>query len=56
MLESESKKLFLEGIEYFGKKNFILAEEKFENALKLYPDRISILDNLAIVYFKNNNY
>ena len=56
MLEHESKKLFEEGIENFKKKDFLLAEEKFEKALKLYPDRISILENLAVVYFINNRY
>jgi protein O-GlcNAc transferase len=56
MSEQESKKLFEEGIEYFHKKDFFLAEEKFEKALKLYPDRTSILENLAIVYFINNRY
>ena len=46
MSDIESKKLFLEGIEHFSKKDFLLAEDKFEKALILSPDRISILENL----------
>ena len=49
MSKLESKKIFEEGIEYFKKKNFFLAEEKFEKALKLYPNRVSILENLALL-------
>ena len=56
MSDIEAKKLFLEGIELYNKKNYFLAEEKFEKALELYPSRISILENLAIVYFENNKY
>ena len=56
MSDIESKKLFLEGIEHFSKKDFLLAEDKFEKALILSPDRISILENLAKVYYLNNNY
>ena len=56
MSDIESKKLFLKGIEYFNKKDFLLAEDEFEKALKLSPDRISILENLAKIYYLNNNY
>ena len=56
MSKLESKKIFEEGIEYFKKKNFFLAEEKFEKALKLYPNRVSILENLAVIYFINSRY
>ena len=56
MSELESKKLFEEGIKHFTKKEYFLAEEKFEKALKLYPNRVSILENLAVVYFINSRY
>ena len=56
MSDTESKKLFLKGIEYFNKKNFLLAEDKFEKALKLSPNRVSIVENLAKVYFLNKSY
>ena len=56
MSEIESKKLFLSGIEHFKQKNFFLAVEKFEKALVFCPERVSILENLAIAYFKDNEF
>lgn len=56
MSETDAKKFFLEAIEHYKEKDFFLAEEKFEKALELSPNRISILENLAIVYFENNKY
>ena len=52
----ESKKLFLKGIEHFNKKDFLLAEDRFEKALELSPNRVSILENLVKVYFLNKRY
>jgi len=56
MSETDAKKFFLEAIEHYKEKDFFLAEEKFEKAIELNPNRISILENLAIVYFENNKY
>ena len=56
MSESNAKKLFEKGITYFSNKEFILAQEYFVKALELSPNRISILENLATVYYLNGNY
>tara|TARA_B110000114_G_C14945798_1_gene338271 strand:+ start:140 stop:745 length:606 start_codon:yes stop_codon:yes gene_type:complete len=56
MSDIEAKILFEEGIKYFNEKNIYLAEEKFEKALILSPDRISILENLAKVYYLRKSY
>ena len=56
MSSVEAKKLFEEGINSYQEKKFSLAEKKFEEALKLSPDRVSIIENLATVYFLNDKY
>ena len=56
MSDIESKFFFLKGIEHFNNKDFLLAENEFEKALELSPNRISILENLAKVYFINKSY
>lgn len=56
MSDIEAKILFEEGIKYFNEKSIYLAEEKFEKALILSPDRISILENLAKVYYLRKSY
>ena len=56
MLDFNAKKLFEKGIEYFNDKKFMLAQDYFKRALELSPDRISILENLAVVYYLNDNY
>ena len=56
MSEQEAKKFFDSGIKYFNEKKYPLAEKNFENALQLAPNRSSILDNLASVYFINSKY
>jgi protein O-GlcNAc transferase len=56
MSSAEAKKLFEEGIKSYQEKKFSLAEKKFEEALKHSPDRVSIIENLATVYFFNNKY
>ena len=50
------KNYFEKGIKYFSNKEFILAQEYFVKALELSPNRISILENLATVYYLNGNY
>jgi len=56
MSEQEAKKFFDSGIKYFNEKNYHLAEKNFEQALELVPKRLSILDNLASLYFINSKY
>tara|TARA_B110000503_G_C7123638_1_gene403625 strand:+ start:92 stop:1765 length:1674 start_codon:yes stop_codon:yes gene_type:complete len=56
MNDTDGKKFFLEGIEHYKNRDFFFAENKFEKALELNPNRISILENLAIVYFENNKF
>ena len=56
MSDLSAKELFEKGIEYFNAKELPLAEKYFEKALKLEPERISILENLALVYFSNEKF
>ena len=56
MSEQEAKKLFDSGIKNFNNKNYFLAEKDFEKALELSPKRLSILDNLASIYFINSKF
>ena len=51
-----AKKLFENGIKEFNKKKFILAKQSFKDALEFAPERISILENLALVYFIINEF
>jgi len=51
-----AKKLFENGIEEFNKKKFILAKQSFNDALKFAPERVSILENLALVHFIINEF
>ena len=56
MSEKEAKIFFDSGIKFFNEKNYILAEKNFEKALNLAPERISILENLASLYFINSKF
>ena len=56
MSNLNAKKLFEKGINYFKENKLFLAQKNFEEALKFVPDRISILENLATVYYLNGNY
>ena len=51
-----SKKYFLEGIELYSNQNYNEAKLKFEESLKLEPNRPSILLNLSKTYFKLHDY
>ena len=46
-----AKKLFEKGIKEFNDNNYILAKQSFKDALKFIPERISVLENLALVHF-----
>jgi predicted O-linked N-acetylglucosamine transferase (SPINDLY family) len=56
MSENEAKNFFEKALEYYKEKKFDLVEKNFEAALNLSPNRISILENLASVYFLNKKY
>ena len=56
MPENEAKKFFEKAIEHYNEKKFDLAEKNFESALNLSPNRISILENLASIYFLNKKF
>ena len=56
MSENEAKKFFEKAIENYNEKKFDLAEKNFESALNLSPSRISILENLASIYFLNKKF
>ena len=56
MSENEAKNLFEKALGYYKEKKFDLVEKNFEAALNLSPNRISILENLASVYFLNKKY
>ena len=56
MSENEAKKFFEKAIENYKEKKFDLAEKNFEAASNLLPNRISILENLASIYFLNKKF
>ena len=56
MSENEAKKFFEKAIENYREKKFDLAEKNFEAASNLLPNRISILENLASIYFLNKKF
>ena len=47
----QAQKLFYESLDFQKLGNFINAKEKLLEALKLFPGRESIINNLAIIYF-----
>ena len=47
----QAQKLFYESLDFQKVGNFINAKEKLFEALKLFPGRESIINNLAIIYF-----
>ena len=56
MSENEAKKFFEKALENYKEKKFDLAEKNFEAASNLLPNRISILENLASIYFLNKKF
>ena len=50
MSEIDAKKLFKKALEYYKEEKFDLVEKNFEDALKLAPGRVSILENLASIF------
>ena len=56
MSEIDAKKFFEKALECWKEKKFDLVEQNFEKALKLSPNRVSILENLASIYFLNKKF
>ncbi len=56
MSDNDAKKFFEKALGYYKEEKFDLVEKNFEEALKLAPNRISVLENLASVYFKNKKF
>ena len=55
-MENFSQLLFKRGLENFRNNNFDQAEEDFEKLLIIHPKNLNILNNLALVYFKNKKF
>ena len=53
MSDKDAKIFFEKALKFFNEKKFDLAEKNFEDALKLAPGRVSILENLASIYLIN---
>lgn len=53
MLEN-ARKMFVEGLDYYEKKEYITAEKRFIESLRLSPDRLSTLTNLIATLLKLN--
>lgn len=56
MSDIDAKKFFEKALGYYKEKKFNLAEKNFEEAKKLAPNRTSVLENLASIYFLNKKY
>jgi protein O-GlcNAc transferase len=55
-MENFSQLLFKKGLENFKKNKFDQAEKDFEQLLEIIPDNLNILNNLALIYFKNKKF
>ena len=53
---NQAKELFLEGLSALESQEFLVAEEKFLGSLKLLPNRVSTLINLAATQIKLKKY
>ena len=56
MSDIDAKKFFEKALGFYKEKKFNLAEKNFEEAKKLAPNRTSVLENLASIYFLNKKY
>ena len=56
MSDKDAKIFFEEALKFFKEKKFDLVEKNFEDALKLAPGRVSILENLASIYLINKKF
>jgi protein O-GlcNAc transferase len=51
-----AKKLFFEALEFFDSGDFQKAELRLRDALRLTPDSVSVLTNLAVVLLRRNEF
>ena len=56
MSDKDAKIFFEKALKFFKEKKFDLVEKNFEDALKLAPGRVSILENLASIYLINKKF
>ena len=56
MSDIDAKIFFEKALQFFNEKKFDLVEKNFEDALKLAPGRVSILENLASIYLINKKF
>ena len=56
MSDKDAKIFFEKALKFFKEKKFDLVEKNFEEALKLAPGRVSILENLASIYLINKKF
>ena len=56
MSDNDAKIFFEKALKFFKEKKFDLVEKNFEDALKLAPGRVSILENLASIYLINKKF
>ena len=56
MSDKDAKIFFEKALKFFNEKKFDLVEKNFEEALKLAPGRVSILENLASIYLINKKF
>ena len=56
MSDKDAKIFFEKALKFFNEKKFDLVEKNFEDALKLAPGRVSILENLASIYLINKKF
>ena len=55
-MENFSQLLFKKGLENFKNNNLEQAEDEFEKLAVLHSDNLSILNNLALIYFQNKKF
>ena len=51
-----AKKLFFEALEFLDSGDFQKAELRLRDALRLTPDSVSVLTNLAVVLLRRNEF
>ena len=55
-MQNFSQLIFKKGLENLKNNNFDEAEEEFEKLNSLHPDNLGILNNLALIYFRNKKF
>ena len=55
MSDNDAKIFFEKALKFFKEKKFEKKKKNFEDALKLAPGRVSILENLASIFFNGSS-